>query len=116
MEQESKLKMMNDSILIKLDEDSNKTVSGILYKPDGACEHVLRTAEVLGVGPGKYVAKADVRDKIDLKEGDGVLFIKFVTYTNTSQEIQQVIGKDKAIIRPADVLLVYNRDDPPQFS
>jgi co-chaperonin GroES (HSP10) len=110
---------VNDQILISVDPERDTAVlhSDVkIYKPDGACDHVLGTGEVLAVGPG-LLSKKGIRKSIDLRPGEGVVFIKFVAgYTETSKSVQFVIGKDKALIRPTDVLLVYDRTDPPVFS
>lgn len=113
------IRPMNDNILIQVDPEANQiaTESGVtLYKPDGACEHVLNTGVVLATGPGrKYDSGKIVPTGVE--PGDGVLFIKFIaTYTETGKSIQHVIGKNKAMIKPGDVLLVYDRKNPPKFT
>ena len=111
------MKLLNDWIHIRLDPDQEKVGDGVLYKPDGAYEHVLRTAEVIAVGPGRWCESGEKRVPIDLKPGDGVVFIRFVADgTKTGQAIQAILGKDEALIRSSDVLLVYDRGDAPRFS
>lgn len=110
------MKLLNDTILIKLDPETDKLISG-LYKPETAHDHVFRTGEVIDVGPGKWAKKADVRDPISLKKGDGVIFVKFVaTHTETAKSIQKVIGKDLAFLHPSDVVLVYDRSESLEIS
>ena len=112
------MKLMGNSVLIQLDPESNKVDSGILYKPDGAMEHVLRTGVVLDVGPGKYLNNDNsLRQPMDVSPGDGVVFVKFVaTHTETAKSIQKYVGDDKAILQYSDIMLVYDRADPPVFS
>lgn len=113
------VKPMNDNILIKLDPEVDQiaTESGVkLFKPQGACEHVLNTGEVVATGSGKKFESGKIVPT-GVEPGDGVLFIKFVAgYTETNKAIQHVVGKDMAIIKPSDVLLVYDRKNPPKFT
>ena len=111
------MKMMNDCILIALDPESDKVASGLLFKPEVANEHVLRTAKVVQVGPGKWVGDPAVRSPMEVSPGDGVVFVKFVaTHTETAKSIQHVVGKDLAIIHPEDILLVFDHSNPPEFN
>ena len=108
------MKVLNDWIHIKLDPDEEKV--GTLYKPQGAYDHILRTAEVLQVGPGKWVGDTGKREPMGLEPGDGVVFIRFVAdSTKTAQSIQAKIGENEALIRQSDVMLVYDRKEPPRF-
>lgn len=89
-----------------------------LFKPETAHEHVLRTGEVVDVGPGKYVS-GDSRERTPLgvSPGDGVVFVKFLaTHTETAKGIQKYIGEGLAIIQHTDVMLIYDRADAPEFS
>lgn len=112
------LRPLNDNIVIKIDPESNQVMTGsgiTLYKPDGACEHVLNTGEVVSTGAGKKCRKGTVPTGVE--PGDGVLFIKFIAgYTETNKAIQHVIGKNLAVIKPKDILLVYDRKHPPKFT
>lgn len=111
------MRMMNDCILIALDPEKDKMASGLLFKPESANEHILRTAKVVQIGPGKWVGDPSVRAPMDVKPGDGVVFIKFVaTHTETAKSIQHVVGKELAIIHPEDILLVFDHDNPPEFN
>jgi co-chaperonin GroES (HSP10) len=111
------MKLMNDCILVALDPESNKMASGLLFKPENANEHVLRTAKVVQVGPGKWIGGTAIRAPMEVQPGDGVVFIKFVaTHTETAKSIQSVVGKDLAIIHPEDILLAFDHDNPPEFN
>lgn len=108
------MKVMNDWIHVKLDPDEE--MAGSIIKPQGAYSHIWRTAEVLQVGPGKWSKSADKRESMGLEAGEGVVFVRFVAdSTHTAQSIQARIGKDEALIRQDDILLVYDRKDPPRF-
>jgi len=108
------MKVLNDWVHIKLDPDEE--LVGSIIKPQDAYDHILRTAEVLQVGPGKRCKEVDAREPVGLAPGDGVLFIRFVAdSTKTAQSIQASLGKDEALIRQSDVLLAYDRKDPPRF-
>lgn len=108
------MRVLNDWIHIKLDPDEEKV--GTLYKPQGAYDHILRTAEVLQVGPGKRCKDVDRREPMGVEPGEGVVFIRFVAdSTKTAQSIQATLGEDEALIRVGDVMLVYDRKDPPRF-
>jgi co-chaperonin GroES (HSP10) len=109
---------LNDNILIQVDPELDKvaTESGVtLYKPQGSHEHVLNTGVVLKTGMGKKYDNKVVPTGVE--PGDGVLFITFVAgYTETSKAVQQIVGKDQAIIKPNDILLVYDRKNPLKFT
>ncbi len=107
-----------NSVLVRMDPEKSTTHSGILYKPDGAHEDVLRTGEVVDVGPGKYLRDdSSARTPMDVKVGDGVVFVKFVaSFTETAKSIQKVIGKDMALLQLSDIMLVYDRKEAPEFT
>ena len=111
------MKLMRDCILVALDPEPNTTVSGLLFKPEIANEHILRTAKVVQVGPGKWVGCPAVRAPVGVEPGEGVVIIKFVaTHTETAKSIQSVIGKELAIIHPEDILLAFDHADHPEFN
>lgn len=112
----SGLKLMGDRILVKLDPESKKTISGLLFKPDDAHETVFRTGEVIAVGPGRWPDKGNERIPMPVERGEGVLFIKFVaTSTKTAESLKVHLGEDEALLQPNDILLVYDRKEPPVF-
>jgi len=113
---------MNDWVLVKMDPQSERTISGILYKPDGAYETILRTGFVVDVGPGPLAKKGedrylDFHVPTGLEKGDGVVFNDIIaTKTKTAEAVRQAaLGKDECLIRPNDVLLVFDREHPPRF-
>lgn len=114
------LRLQNDNVLVKMDPESEKVISGILIKPQIAHEHVLRTGKVVQIGPGKWAKKKgrDLNKRVrpDIEVGDGVLFIKFLNMTETNKALQFYLGEDEIILRPDDVLLVFDHDNPPEFN
>jgi len=112
-----RLRLMGDRVLIRLDPESDKTMSGLLFKPDDAHESVLRTGEVIDVGPGRWTEKGDKRIPLGVEIGEGVVFIKFVaTNTKTAESLQMHLNEGEALITPNDILLVYDRKEPPRFA
>lgn len=108
------MRVLNDWVHIRLDPDDEKV--GSLFKPQGAYDHILRTAEVLAVGPGKRCKDVDAREPVGVEPGEGVVFIRFVAdSTKTAQSIQATLGENEALIRLGDIMLVYDRKDPPRF-
>jgi co-chaperonin GroES (HSP10) len=110
------MKVLNDLVLIRMDPDDIKVAGGLLFKPDNAMEHVLRTGEVLQVGPGKWSKDGAKQVGLDLEPGEGVVFIRFVAdSTKTAQSIKDKLGAEEALIRFSDVLLAYDRSEAPKF-
>lgn len=100
---------LNDNVLIELEpEEEMVGLSHLLHKPDGAHEHVLRTARVVKTGPGKWCTHHKhqmERRPMMCEPGMRIVFIKFVaTHTNTARDIQQIIGKDYALIKDNDAI------------
>lgn len=113
-----KLRLVNDLILIKLDPDTEMV--GRIVKPDGALDHVLRAGKVIDIGPGRWAEKKGVslnkRIPIDLEVGEGVVFVRFVADgTRTARAIQEHVGADYALLKPNDVLLAFDHNNPPEI-
>lgn len=105
-----KLKLLGDNLLLKLDP-LNRTVDGLsegvtLYKPTGACEHVYRTATVVSAGPGRWSKKTNKRLPMAIKEGERVIFIKFLaTHTSQAKQLnQELLGDEYALVKESDIL------------
>ena len=116
-----RLRLLGDRVLIKMDPESDMMASGLLHKPEVAHDGIMRTAEVMQVGPGKWKEKKGMptreRIPVGVEVGEGVVFIKFVAdSTKTAQALQFHLEKDEAILSPNDVLLVYDRKNPPEFA
>lgn len=114
------LRLMNDWILIQLDEDTNILPSGLI-KPDGAYDTVLKTGKVMQVGPGRWAEKDEcplnVRIPVGVEVGDGVVFNRFVaTKTETAKAVRQAaLSENEALIRPSDVMLIFDHKNKPRF-
>ena len=112
------MRLLGNTVLVRLDPESNKTKSGTLFKPDGACEDILRTGEVVDIGLGKYLHDDQrTRTPMDVKVGEGVVFVKFLAdKTGTAAGIKKYIDEGLAILQLSDIMLAYDRADPPEFS
>ncbi len=91
------IKPLADRIVIETLEAEKKTAGGI-YIPDNAKEKPQK-GKVIAVGPGR-VSDTGETIKIDLKEGDVVLYGKYAG-TEISDE-----GKDLIVLKESDVLAV----------
>jgi co-chaperonin GroES (HSP10) len=118
----SRLRLMNDWILVKMDPDSDKTLSGSLFRPENAYETALCTGEVKAVGPGPLARKnedvyLDKRIPVGVEPGEGVVFNRVVAkLTKTAESLHQfVLEEDEALLRPNDIMLVYDRKEKPRF-
>lgn len=105
---------LNDRIRVRIDPDS-KISSGGIVKPDGAHEGVLATGVVLDVGPGCWARKGMKREPVGVEKGEGVVFVKFHHLTKTNEALQVYLGDDELLLRPADILLAYDRKDAPEI-
>ena len=91
------LKPLGDRVILKVLEAEEKTASGI-FLPDNAKEKPQQ-GKVLAVGPGKYNDKG-VLIKVQVKEGDVVIFAK---YAGTEVKYQ---GEEYLIVKESDLLAV----------
>jgi chaperonin GroES len=93
----SKIKPLEDRILVRPEEGEETTASGIVI-PDTAKEKP-QEGTVLAIGPGK---RSDTGDLIpmDVKEGDRVIYSK---YGGTEVVLD---GEDLLILSARDVLAV----------
>ena len=92
-----KVRPLHDRILVERVEEEEKTKSGI-FIPDSAKEKPQK-GKVIAVGSGKINDKGE-RVKMDVKEGDQILFEKYA-----GNEIK-VDDKELMIMREEDVLAV----------
>jgi len=106
------LRLMNDWILVRMDPDSLEVAHGLLIRPEKAYDTILRTGEVMQVGPGpmaKNTAGECLGSRIPLgvEVGEGVVFNRVIaSLTKTAEALHQhVLEKDEALIRPNDILL-----------
>jgi chaperonin GroES len=89
-----KLVPLEDRVIVKVMEEEERTVSGIVL-PDTAKEKPQK-ATVRAVGPGRY--DGDDLIPIDLAEGDVVIFAK---YGGTEVKVD---GEELLILRASDIL------------
>jgi len=92
-----KVKPLYDRILVKRVEEEMKTAGG-LYIPDTAKEKPQKGL-VVAVGNGKVQEDGSLR-KLDVKEGDKILFSKY-----SGNEIK-IDGVEHLILREDDVLAI----------
>jgi chaperonin GroES len=90
-----KIRPLQDRVLVRRVKEEEKTKGG-LYIPDTAKEKPVE-AIVLAVGNGKVLEDGSVR-KLDVKEGDRILFGK---YTGSDVKID---GDETLILRENDIL------------
>ena len=91
---------LNDRILVERIEAEQKTAGGILI-PDNAKEKPIE-GRVVAVGSGKVLDDGS-RRKLDVKEGDKVLFGKW-----GGNEIK-VDGKDYLLLKEDEVLAIIEK-------
>ncbi len=91
------IRPLHDRILAKRLQEEEKTAGG-LFIPDTAKEKPVE-AKVIAVGSGRVGDDGKVR-KLEVKEGDRVLFAKY-----SGNEIK-LDGEDHLILREEDLLAV----------
>jgi chaperonin GroES len=94
-----KFRPLNDRVLVQRTEAETKTSGGIII-PDSAKEKP-QEAIVVAVGAGKRL-KDGTRAKLDLSEGDRILFGKY-----SGDEIK-LDGESHLILREDEVLAIIN--------
>jgi chaperonin GroES len=95
-----KIRPLQDRILVKRLEETNKTKGGIII-PDTAKEKP-QEGEVVAVGKGRVLEDGSQR-ALDVKKGDRILFGK---YSGTDVKIDD---EDYLIMREDDVLGVIEK-------
>ena len=93
----SSLRPLGDRVVIQAVEREEITKSGI-YLPDTAKEKP-QEGIVQAVGPGRILDSGE-RSKMDLKEGDRVLYAK---YAGTEFTLD---GKELLVLRESDILAI----------
>lgn len=93
LETSVKLRPLNDHVILRILAPSD-TTSGGIFLPDQAREKSAKGV-VVAVGPGRYPLRAD-GDQIDripmsLKEGDSVLYERFVGHDIEHEGVKYVI-------------------------
>ncbi|WP_437302850.1 co-chaperone GroES [Sorangium sp. So ce388] len=90
-----RIRPLQDRVIVRRVQEEEKTKGG-LFIPDTAKEKPME-AIVLAVGNGKTLEDGTVR-KLDVKEGDRVLFGKY-----TGNEVK-IDGEQALILREDDIL------------
>ncbi|MCG3184096.1 MAG: 10 kDa chaperonin [Planctomycetes bacterium] len=93
----TKLRPLDDNIIVKPHEAEEKTAGGIVL-PDSAKERPLR-GEVVAVGPGRTL-RSGKRLEPSVKKGDIVMFGKY------SGSDVKVDGVEHKILREAEILAI----------
>jgi chaperonin GroES len=92
-----KIRPLYDRVMVKRLDSEERTTGG-LYIPDTAKEKPVE-AKVVAVGQGRILEDGKIR-KLDVKEGDRVLFAKY-----SGNEIK-LNGEEHLILREEDLLAV----------
>lgn len=95
-----KIRPLQDRVIVKRIKEEEKTKGGIII-PDSAKEKPIE-GTVVAVGNGKVLEDGTTR-KLDVKEGDNVLFGK---YSGTEVKLE---GEEHLILREDDLLCVVER-------
>ena len=93
------IRPLHDRVIVKRREEDTTSPGGIVI-PDTAAEKPIK-GEVIAVGNGKLLDSGEVR-KLDLKEGDQILFGKF-----SGTEVK-VDGEEYLVMREDDVMAVID--------
>jgi len=96
-----KLRPLNDKIIVKIIKATETTKSGLII-PESAQEK-NQEAEVIAVGPGKVNETTGVRNAIDIKVGDRVLYSKY------SGNEFKLDGDDVLMLEEGDILAVVEK-------
>ena len=92
------LKPISDYIVVEAQKQENKTKSGIVL-PETVEKERPQQGKVIATGPGKMLENGE-RSKMQVKEGDKVLFSK---YGPTDVKVD---GKEYLIIKEDDILAI----------
>jgi chaperonin GroES len=95
-----KIRPLHDRVVVKRVAEDSKT-SGGLYIPDTAKEKPAR-GKVVAVGEGKR-DKSGSRIKLDVKEGDEILFGK---YSGSELKLD---GEECIVLREEEILAVIEK-------
>ncbi len=93
------MRPLHDRVIVKRTEEEKTSPGGIVI-PDSATEKPIK-GEVIAVGNGKILDNGEIR-KLDLKEGDKILFGK---YSGTEVKVD---GIEYLVMREDDVVAVID--------
>ena len=91
---------LHDRVLVKRNDEPEKTASGLLYVPESAKEKPAQ-GTILAVGAGRVKEDGSVIP-LQVKEGDRIVFGK---YAGTEIKVQ---GEERLILREDDILGVID--------
>lgn len=94
------LKPLRDFMVVAVVKDSEKTESGLLFKPSSVEEKIV-TGKVLAIGSG-YLTDSGTIVPLEVKVGDSIMFNK-----NMSVEVKHN-GEAAFLLREEHVLSVIN--------
>lgn len=102
------IRLLGDRLLVKMDPLKKVSAGGILYPNEDAVteEDIHVWGTVVSTGPGKWAKKKNVRVPMDAKEGDRVLFIRYLAKVETNKSLQSSLPDGHLIIQEQDVLCV----------
>ena len=96
----TKVKPIDDRVVIQPTEAKNQTDSGIIL-PESAKEKPMH-GKVVAVGPGKVNDEGE-RNELQVKKGDLVVYGK---YAGTEVEVD---GEDHVILRESELLAILDK-------
>ncbi len=94
-----KFRPLQDRVLVKPLAPETKTAGGIII-PDNSQEKPAE-GRIIAIGNGRYT-EAGTLVKLDVKEGDRVIYSKY-----SGSEIK-LDGAEHVILRESDILAVFN--------
>lgn len=113
----SKIIVVGDRVLIRPEEDANKTTSGLYLPPSVVEKDKIQSGYIIKAGPGYPVASAVDEDEpwkesktgpkyipLQAKEGDLAVFLR-------KESIEIEVEKEKLLIVPQSAILLLFRDD-----
>jgi len=112
------LRLLSDRVMVKLERPvTHRVVDGgtVIFFPEGShgCDAEINTwGEIIQTGPGRWARNPknglDTGERIpmDVKPGDRVMVVWYLTKVETQKGIQALIGDDTLIIKPEDIICV----------
>lgn len=105
----SRLRPLNDLVVVQLDEPPTMDGSIILPRPDDA---PTRTGTVLAVGPGRHKLKRAGEDRTvfvptQVIPGDRIVFFAAAAGTRKDRLPTYALGDDEALMHEEDVLFTF---------
>lgn len=107
------LRIRGDNVLVREDPISEKTDSGMLYKPDGAVEHVVHTGTVCAFGD--LNTESGPVSPPGLEVGMKCAYIRFLREQESNLQIRKRFGEEYYRVKTADILFVYPEDAAPRI-